>query len=238
LIKSVIFDWFNTLARYEPPRELVHSKALQEFGIKVDPVKLIKPLLSADKYYFDENTVMPIRKRSAAEQENLLVKYEEILMVETGLKFDKGLPLKVYRRGKELFGDTLDFILFDEVLPVMKNLRERNLTIGLLTNYAKDMNPLIHKLSLDTFIDFVVTPYNAGSDKPDPGIFKFALKQAGVTADETIYVGDQYKIDIIGARSAGITKALMIDRYNLYPEITDCPRMKSLFELNSYLKLN
>jgi putative hydrolase of the HAD superfamily len=236
LLKSVIFDWFNTLARYEPPRELVHSKALQEFGIKVDPVKLIKPLLSADKYYFEENIAIPIRKRSAVEQEILLTRYEEILMVEAGLKFDTDLPLKVYRRGKELFGDTLDFVLFDEVIPVMKILRESKLTIGLLTNYAKDMSPLIHRLSLDTYIDFVVTPYNSGSDKPDPGIFRFALKQAGTTADETIYIGDQYKIDIVGARSAGITRVLMIDRYNLYPEITDCPRMKSLFELNSYLE--
>jgi FMN phosphatase YigB (HAD superfamily) len=170
LLKSVIFDWFNTLARYEPPRELVHSKALQEFGIKVDPVKLIKPLLSADKYYFEENIAIPIRKRSAVEQEILLTRYEEILMVEAGLKFDTDLPLKVYRRGKELFGDTLDFVLFDEVIPVMKILRESKLTIGLLTNYAKDMSPLIHRLSLDTYIDFVVTPYNSGSDKPDPGI--------------------------------------------------------------------
>ncbi|MBN1366680.1 MAG: HAD family hydrolase [Dehalococcoidales bacterium] len=235
MIKSVIFDWFNTLARYEPPRELVHSRALREFGINMDPVKLIKPLLVADKYYFEENIKEPIRNRSAAEQEKILFLYEQVLMTEAGLKFEVDLPPKVYLRGKELFGDTLDFVLFDEVLPVMKNLREKKLTIGLLTNYAKDMNPLINRLGLEKYIDFVVTPYDAGSDKPDPGIFRFALKQAGVTADEAIYVGDQYKVDIVGARNAGIKIALMIDRYSLSPEITDCPRMMSLLELDTYL---
>jgi putative hydrolase of the HAD superfamily len=236
LIKAVIFDWFNTLARYEPPRELVHSRALHEFGIEVEPVKLIKPLLSADKYFFDENIVLPVRKRSAEEQVKLYTRYEEILMTEAGLKFAKGLPLKVYRKGKDIFGDTLDFLLFDDVLPVMKTLKERNLKIGLLTNYAKDMTPLINKLALDPYIEFVVTPYDAGADKPDPQIFRFALKKAGVIADETIYIGDQYKVDIVGAHNADITVALMIDRYNLYPEIKDCPRISSLAEVNKYLK--
>ncbi len=235
MIKSVIFDWFNTLARYEPPRELVHSKALQEFGIKIDPVKLIKPLFAADKFYFDENMKLPIRKRTPDEQKKIMELYEETLMSEAGLKFSPDLPAKVYHRGKELFGDSLDFALFDEVLTVMMDLRQRKLIIGLLTNYAKDMIPLINKLGLSSYIDFVVTPYNAGSDKPDPGIFLYALQQAGVTAEETVYIGDQYIVDITGAWSAGIKKALMIDRYDLYPDIKDCSRLKSLTEIINYL---
>jgi putative hydrolase of the HAD superfamily len=89
-------------------------------------------------------------------------------------------------------------------------------------------------LALDPYIDFVVTPYDAGADKPDPQIFRFALKKAGVIADKTIYIGDQYKVDIMGARGVGIT-ALLIDRYNIYTDTTDCPRINSLFELNKYL---
>ena len=236
MIKAVIFDWFNTLARYEPPRELVHSRALGEFGIELEPAKLIKPLTSADKYYFEENAMYPIRKRSAAEQEELLSHYEKIVMTEAGLKFAEGLPLKVYLKGKELFGDTMDFVLFDDVLPTMKTLREKKLTIGLLTNYAKDMWPLVTKLGIGSYIDFIVTPYEAGSDKPDPQIFYFALKQAKVTGDETIYIGDQYKVDIMGARNAAIKRALMIDRYNLYSEIKDCSRINNLVELNNYLE--
>ena len=37
MIKAVFFDWFNTLARYEPPREQIHSEALREFGFEVPP---------------------------------------------------------------------------------------------------------------------------------------------------------------------------------------------------------
>ncbi len=40
--------------------------------------------------------------------------------------------------------------------------------------------------------------------------------------------------DVIGARGVGITP-ILIDRYNLYPEVTDCPRIHSLTELADYL---
>lgn len=230
----MIFDWFNTLARYEPPREEVHSRALKEYGIDIKPVKLIAPLLAADKYFFEQNARLPVRKRNAEEQEKLYTSYEETLMTEAGLKFEQGLPGKVYHKGKELFGDRLDFVLFEDVLPTMQALQERKLIIGLLTNYAKDMTPLIRKLGLEPYINFVITPYDAGADKPNPQIFRTALAKAAVNANEAIYIGDQYKVDMLGARSAGI-KALLLDRYDLSSDVKDFPRITSLSEIEQYL---
>jgi putative hydrolase of the HAD superfamily len=234
VIKSAIFDWFNTLAHYDPPREKVHAGALSEFGINIDPVKLINPLFAADRYFFDENIKKPIRNRSEEEQDLLYTRYEEIIMQEAGLKFEAGLPRKVFHKGKELFGDKLDFILFEDVIPALKSLHERKLIVGLLTNFAKDMNPLITKVGLAPYIDFVTTPYSAGADKPDPKIFYAALKQAAVTAEEAIYIGDQYKVDIVGARSAGI-KPLLIDRYELYPDFNECPRITTAYQVADYI---
>jgi putative hydrolase of the HAD superfamily len=234
VIKSAIFDWFNTLAHYDPPREQVHAGALKEFGIIIDPVRLVNPLLTADSYFFDENIKKPIRTRNDAEQDRLYTRYEEIIMTEAGLKFEAGLPGKVFHKGKELFGDKLEFILFADVIPALKSLRERKLVIGLLTNFARDMVPLITRAGLAQYIDFVTTPYNAGADKPDPRIFYAALKQAAVTAEEAIYIGDQYKVDVVGAQSAGI-KPLLIDRYNLYPDFKECPRITTVFEVADYI---
>ena len=84
------------------------------------------------------------------------------------------------------------------------------------------------------YLDFIVTPADAGADKPDPAIFRFALKKAGVGAEEAIFIGDQYKIDIVGAIAAGI-KPVLIDRYNVSDSIKVCPRIKSLRDLNKYL---
>ena len=97
------------------------------------------------------------------------------------------------------------------------------------------MGPLVHKLGLEEYLDFIVTPYDAGADKPDPKIFKAALVKAGVTAKEAIYIGDQYKVDILGAISAGI-QPLLVDRYGLYLDFKEYPRITGLFQIAQYLK--
>ena len=128
----------------------------------------------------------------------------------------------------------MSFILFDDVLLTVKTLKEQNLTIGLLTNLDTDMNPICSKLGLEAYIDFTVTSGEVGADKPKPPIFLTALQRAGVEPPEAFHVGDQYKLDVIGAKGVGINPVL-IDRYNLYPEVADCPRINSLNELAEYL---
>ncbi|GAI20722.1 unnamed protein product, partial [marine sediment metagenome] len=87
---------------------------------------------------------------------------------------------------------------------------------------------------LEPYLDFVVTSKEAGADKPSPPIFLAALGKAGVNASEAVHVGDQYKFDVIGARGIGISP-ILIDRYDIYPEVSDCPRIHSLTELAQHL---
>ena len=104
----------------------------------------------------------------------------------------------------------------------------------MLTNLARDMDYICNRLGLEPYIDFVVTSQEVGVDKPNPPIFLAALERAGVNASEAIHVGDQYKFDVVGARGVGIAP-ILIDRYNLHPEVSDCPRIRSLSEVAEYL---
>jgi FMN phosphatase YigB (HAD superfamily) len=73
-----------------------------------------------------------------------------------------------------------------------------------------------------------------GSDKPHPPIFHTALKRAGVPPSEALHVGDQYRIDVVGAQGVGI-QALLLDREDFYPQISDCPHIRSLSQVADYL---
>jgi putative hydrolase of the HAD superfamily len=53
-------------------------------------------------------------------------------------------------------------------------------------------------------IDAVVASSLVGVEKPDPKIFEIALRQLGVTPDQSVYVGDSVFYDIEGARAANI----------------------------------
>ena len=61
-----------------------------------------------------------------------------------------------------------------------------------------------------------------------------ALEKARVKPEEAVHVGDQYKLDVMGARGVGITP-ILIDRYDVYPKVSDCPRIQSLSQLAEYL---
>jgi putative hydrolase of the HAD superfamily len=43
-----------------------------------------------------------------------------------------------------------------------------------------------------------------GVEKPDPGIFRIALREAGAEASSVVHVGDLLSTDVAGARAAGI----------------------------------
>ena len=234
MIRAVFFDWFNTLANYEPPREKLESQALRELGINAQPVDLKHGLLLADRDYFEENTISPIRQRSPEEQTRVYTRYQKTVLTEAGIDVAEEMLLKIMNRLQELYRG-MTFVLFDDVLSTMKTLGEQNLTLGLLTNLQRDIDPICEKLGVRAYLDFTVTSAEAGADKPEPPIFLLALERAGVNASETVHVGDQYKLDVVGARGVGISP-ILIDRDNVYPEITDCPRIHNLTELPEHLK--
>jgi putative hydrolase of the HAD superfamily len=236
LTKAVFFDWFNTLALYSPPREELQSQALREFGINIPPAKILPALLIADRYLFEEYATTPISKRSPEEQAKIYARYQQTVLTEVGVdvSYSSDTLAKIMKKAQELYKD-IRFVLFDDALPTVKKLKEQNLTLGLLTNIQSDMQPVCHELGLDPYIDFIVNSAEAGADKPQPQIFLMALERAGVEASEAVHVGDQYKIDAVGAMGVGI-KPILLDRYNMFPEVTDCPRIQSLTEVTEYLQ--
>jgi putative hydrolase of the HAD superfamily len=56
-----------------------------------------------------------------------------------------------------------------------------------------------------------------------------------VSAHETIYIGDNYYADVVGARRAGL-RPVLYDPQGVFPE-ADCAIIKSFDELNSILKV-
>jgi len=233
MIKAVFFDWFYTLARFEPPRHQLYSQAFQEFGIELPPEKVMRGILIADQYFFEENAKSPVAERGPEEQLEVYINYPNTILTEAGANATRELSLKVMQRVRGRFKGVA-FSLFNDVLPTLKVLKQQNLTLGLLTNLDSDMVSICCELGLEPYLDFVVTAKEAGADKPKPPIFLAALDKAGINASEAVHVGDQYKLDVIGARAVGINP-ILIDRYDMYPEVSDCPRIHSLTELVQHL---
>lgn len=233
MIKAVFFDWFNTLAHYHPPREELERQALQELGFTVSPQVVSRGLYLADKNFYEENARLPIRQRSPEEQARIYAGFQLTILQEASITPKQDLVLKLMSRMREL-NATMKFILYDDVLPTLKAVKGRKLTVGLLTNLQREIDSMCRELGIASYIDFTVTSGEVGADKPQAPIFLKALELAKIKPQEAIHIGDQYNNDVKGARAVGIVP-LLLDRTNLYPEITDCPRIQSLIEVTKYL---
>jgi HAD superfamily hydrolase (TIGR01509 family) len=72
-----------------------------------------------------------------------------------------------------------------------------------------------------------------GHEKPHPTIFAAALQALGVSPGESIYVGDVYSVDYLGATRSGM-QAVLFDVAGAYRE-SGLPRVESLEELERWL---
>jgi len=233
MTKAVFFDWYDTLVHYEPPRHKLFDQAFRKFGFGLSMRDILRGISIGDRYFFEENHRSPVKQRSPEEHMAVYTSYPRAILAEAGLESPPALPEQIMQMLIKPFGEAV-FVLFDDVLPTVKALKQRYLILGLLTNADNKSIALFRQMGLEPYFDFVVTSEEAGVEKPAPGIFLKALERAGVSAGEAVHVGDQYDIDIAGALGVDIAPVLL-DRNGIYPDSDDCRRIRSLNELVDYL---
>ena len=232
MIKAVFFDFFNTLVHYEPPREQLYADVCKEYGIDIEPRALAVPLVLSDLFWRDEETRSPIDNRTPQEQAAFWSEYVIRAFNGAGVQLEPDMALQIIMRMRKM---NWDFVAYDDTLPTLAMLKERNLILGLISNAGKKMDKTYEDLGLLKYLDHWVTSFEVGYDKPKPEIFQAAIHRAQLKPGEMIYVGDQYDIDIVGAREVGM-KAIMLDRNDWFPEITDCIRINKLADVADHLK--
>ncbi len=231
MIKAVFFDLYHTLIRYEPPREESEARALKDFGIEVKPEVLRRPLVIADEFIYQEIARTPLRQRSETERRALFAEHQAILLKEAGIETSEQLVRDLLDKMQQI---KTKMVLFDDVIPALTELKSKGLILGLISNVDRDITALLNELKLPSLLQVVVTSQEVGFNKPQPEIFRAALTRAGVQASEAMYVGDQYQIDIVGAKQAGI-KGILLDRGDYFTEVSDCPRVRSLTQVAQHL---
>jgi putative hydrolase of the HAD superfamily len=98
--------------------------------------------------------------------------------------------------------------LYPHVREVLDILRQR-LPLAVVTDaqsaYARGE---LHKVGILEYFDPVVVSGDFGYRKPDRRLFQFALDGLGVSAEHTLFVGNDMHRDIYGAQEAGMTTVL------------------------------
>jgi len=98
----------------------------------------------------------------------------------------------------------------DDTYTALSRLKDAGLELGVVSNSDGRVEEALEAAGLRGYFDVVVDSALAGVEKPDPAIFLAALDVLGVPADEALYVGDLYEVDVLGARAAGMAAVLML----------------------------
>jgi putative hydrolase of the HAD superfamily len=133
---------------------------------------------------------------------------------------------------EEGWGISENFELFEDVMPVLEELRRGELSIAVVSNGIRDLHAFVAHHRLD--VDAVVDSRSHGRVKPHPTIFQAALAALAVAPEDAVMVGDSLEEDIEGARALGM-RAILIDREERHPDVAE--RLTDLYGLPAALGL-
>lgn len=231
-VRAVFFDWINTLVHMEPDRHILSAEVCHEFGIDLSERDALRGIYAAEA---EMRGNRPLRWSPDGDPE-VYLQYNNRVLAESGIDPpDKTTGLKMLRRFAERYRE-VGFAVFDDTEQALSQLKQHGVTTGLISNMPQPMEPILRKLGLEGLLDITVSPLDVnGESKPAAPIFLEALRRAGTKARESLHVGDEHFSDGVGARGVGITPVI-IDRYNLFADLTDYHRITSLQQLPSLLE--
>ncbi len=127
--------------------------------------------------------------------------------------------------------------LWDQILPGTRDALDRiaeNFRIAVISNADGRVDRTLSRCGIADCFESITDSGNIGVEKPRAEIFAAALETMNSRPHESLYVGDVYSVDYLGARNAGMD-AVLLDVAGTYRD-RDLPRVESLGELESWLE--
>jgi HAD superfamily hydrolase (TIGR01549 family) len=126
---------------------------------------------------------------------------------------------------------------WDQILPGTREPLDRiggGYSTAIISNADGKIEEVLRRCGIADCFKSITDSGIVGHEKPHPAVFQAALSSVGAEPAESLYVGDVYSIDYVGARNAGM-QAVLFDVAGTYRD-RGVPRVESLVELESWLK--
>jgi len=125
--------------------------------------------------------------------------------------------------------------LFPKTHETLNYLQKEGYNMHIITNGFKEVQYIkLNKSGLDRYFDVIVCSEDVGQNKPSPAIFKHSLDTANAKAIDSVMIGDDYEVDVVGARNFGM-HAILFDPYDEKRHLEDEGRIQCLNEIPSKL---
>ena len=126
---------------------------------------------------------------------------------------------------------------WNRILPGTRDALERlrkEYALAVISNADGRIDAVLRDCGVVDCFQSITDSGKVGHEKPHPAIFEAALRAMKAEATESLYVGDVYSVDYVGARQAGM-QAVLFDVAGAYRE-REVPRVESLSGLETWLQ--
>jgi len=126
---------------------------------------------------------------------------------------------------------------WDQILPETRQALERirqEYGIAVISNADGRIDAVLRRCGICDCFASITDSGIVGHEKPHPAIFEAALREMKADPGESLYVGDVYSVDYVGATGAGM-QAVLLDVAGAYRG-RDLPRVESLGQLQDWLQ--
>jgi len=223
-LKVIFFDVGNTLLF--PNRERIHAP-LTERGFTPDAEHL-RDLECRTKNQFDGMMTGVITKTGSTDHGFWWMFYSQLLS-EIGLNDNATRD--------QLVASIRNSSNWDTIRPgTVEQLREigERYPIAVISNADGKIEDLLRRCGIAQYFRTITDSGLVAYEKPHPEIFRHALKSVNAAPEQSLYVGDVYSVDYLGATGAGM-RAVLMDVPGAYRN-KGVPRVESLEELQIFLR--
>jgi putative hydrolase of the HAD superfamily len=110
---------------------------------------------------------------------------------------------------------------------------QRRYAIAVISNADGRIDAVLKRCGIADCFASITDSGIVGHEKPHPEIFKAALREMKAEPEESLYVGDVYSVDYVGASRFGM-QAVLFDVAGAYRE-REFPRVESMAGLETWL---
>ena len=201
MIKAIFFDAAGTLFFLTKTVGDHYAYVGREVGLDLDAHKLERAFHAAWQQMSRRPAIDRPRENDDKEWWRELV----------GRVFDRVAPsLSEFDRDNffeiayEHFAEAGVWALYPEVPEVLEQLRRR-FQLAVISNFDGRLRFILQHLGISNYFSHLFISSELGADKPDPEIFRRALKVMHLNADEVLHVGDDPERDWKAASAAGLS---------------------------------
>ena len=234
-IKAVLFDMFDTLLMIRKNHEF-YSPSLMRMHRYLNKNGINVSFGTFQKAYIKARDDLYAKADANLEEPHFNVRVSETLK-SLGYNYDVSSPI-VAAATAEFCDEFMTFVYLDENTEKLLRTLHGKYKLGIISNFA--IPECVHKLlkthDLDKLFDAIVVSGAVNKRKPSPEIFKCALKALGVSASETVFVGDTLDADIEGAKAVGMKAVYIERRIEKVEQVRPDQTIKSLSELPMVLE--